>query len=149
MLTAADLGALDEEQYEVHGDRRPVPLWKDRASSVSREQKEYHLEVSSYSVGAFHPMIKGTGCWGWHENWAWGACLSGNPLIFTSTLALSRTGLRAKLAHLGGRVEKRLCLVPKSRTKNDALEISSPGSGTMTPSQPPVSAACRPKNGPL
>lgn len=49
----------------------------------------------------------------------------------------------------GGRVKKRLCLVPKSRTKNDALEISSPGSGTMTPSQPPVSAACRPENGPL
>lgn len=145
LLTVADLGALDQEQHEVQW-RPPFPLQKDCAFSLSRELKAGRVTFAgtvllceNLSPDDQRHRLLGNSMRTKHEE----------ATHLYLNLEAQQRWAKGQVSTQRGCPQKRLCVVPKSRRKGDALEISIPGSGTMTLSQPPVSAACKPENGPL
>lgn len=145
LLTVADLGSLDQEQRDVRW-RAPLSLWKDCEFSLSRELKAGRVTFAGTVLlcGNLSPddqrhRLLGNSMRTKHEE----------ATHLYLNLDTQQRWAKSQVSTRRGCPQKRLCVVPKSRRKGDALEISIPGSGTVTPSQPPVSAACKPENGPL
>lgn len=145
LLTVADLGALDQEQCEVQW-RAPLSLAEGLHILTQQRAQGRKSHICRYGPTLCEPVTRRS------KAQAAGDSMRTKHEEATHlylNLEAQQRWAKGQVSTRRGCPQKRLCVVPKSRRKGDALEISIPGSGTMTPSQPPVSAACKPENGPL